>query len=92
MKSIPDRLKVKKVLVALTVLEADLIRIIREHKYGQGRFKVNEGQPYQLFFEESKILCEQGGLDIEGSLIITPGQEDVIINKLVLTIQNEKER
>lgn len=80
---LPKRLKIKKVLVFLTPLEADLIRHMRQHQYGQGRFKMKEGQPFHLFFEDSNILSEEKGLDIPDSVVVPPGKENAIINKLV---------
>lgn len=83
MAKVREPLKVKSVLVALTLLEADLIRRLRRHKYGSGTFKMKDGQPYQVLFEESCILDPDKGLDIHGSVVITPGKEDDIINKIV---------
>jgi hypothetical protein len=85
-----EELKIKRVLVALTLLEADLIRRLRKHRYGEGTFKMKDGQPYQVLFEESCILDPDQGLNITGSVVITPGREDDIINKIVKTGSNGK--
>ena len=79
----PERLKIKKVLAVLTPMEAALIKMAREHEFGEGTFKMRDGQPFQMFFTSSKILEEKEGLDLEDAVVIPPGSENAIIHKLV---------
>ena len=92
MKKIPERLKQKSILAVLTPLEAALVQMIRERSFGEGRFKLANGHPYLLFFEEAKRIDDNYGLNLEGSMLIPPGTEDSIITKLMKFNNNGKEK
>ena len=65
--------EIKKVLVAVTTLEAAVIKKLREFDYGEMTIKKREGKPYQIVKGGTEILDERSGLDLEDVIAIPPG-------------------
>lgn len=75
--------EIEKVIAILTPYEADLIRILRQHEFGKAEVIVKKGQIQVLHFSETTQLSKSGGLELDSSIVVAPGGEDAIINKLL---------
>jgi len=68
--------EIKKVLVAVSTLEAAVLIKLREFDYGEMTIKKRQGKPYQIVKGGTEILEEKSGLDLKGAIAI-PSELDV---------------
>ena len=65
--------EIRKVLVAVTTLEAAVLMKLREFDYGEMTIKKRQGKPYQIVKGGTEILDEKSGLNLKDAIAIPPG-------------------
>jgi len=85
-----DRKEINRVIAILSPVEADLIRQLRGHKFGKAEIVIKNGVITVLHFSETRTLTAKGGLELDESIVIVPGSEDRIINKLISMANGRK--
>ena len=80
--------RITKVMVELSLYEADLIRILRQVEFGEVKLQAQDdkvvrvkkrksdyqstSEPYQVIIERSELLTQEGGIKLPGATVVVP--------------------
>lgn len=62
-------LPIHKVTITVSLLEASMIRKLREYEFGQFTIYKNAGQPNRIVIGGSEMLNEQDGMEIAENIL-----------------------